>query len=99
MIADFSGDFVSFDSTKDGDICIILNEGAVEYNDNLKKEMFNISVELAGKRKTYSPNNKAGQELQRAFGMDTKDWISKKFEILHVQGKMVVRALKSEKVK
>jgi excinuclease UvrABC nuclease subunit len=98
VIADFSGDFLNFDSTQDGDICVILNEGGVEYNDTLKKEMFNIQVELNGKKKTYSPNNKAGQELQKAYGMDSKNWVGKKFEILHIQGKMVIRTMKAEKI-
>ena len=99
MIADFSGDFVNLASTKDGDICEILNEGKVEYNENLKKDMFNLSVSLnSGKPKVYSPSNIAGQELQKAFGMDTKDWVGKKFEIIHANGKMVIRPIKITKV-
>ena len=94
MIPDFSGDFLNFESTQDGDIAEIINEGAVEYNETLKKDMFNIKVKMNEKVKTYSPNNKAGSELQRVFGMDTKEWIGKKFQILHVQGKMVIRPLK-----
>ena len=94
MIPDFSGDFLNFESTQDGDIAEILNEGIVEYNDNLKKDMFNLKVKLNEKVKTYSPNMRAGQELQKVFGKDTKDWIGKKIQILHVQGKMVIRPIK-----
>lgn len=94
MIPDFSGDFLNFDSTKDGDVFEIIDEGKVEYNETLKKDMFNIKVKQGEKVKTYSPNNTSGRELQSAFGLDTKQWVGKKFEILHVQGKMAIRPLK-----
>lgn len=98
MIPDFSGDFLNFESTKDGDVCEFMDEGKVEFNETLKKNMFNIKVKLNDKIKIYSPSQKAGQELQKAFGMDTKSWIGKKVEVLHVQGKMVIRPIKTEKV-
>jgi hypothetical protein len=91
MIPDFSGEFVNYDGTSDGDIAEIVNEGKVEYNEALKKDMFNIQVKLNDKVKTYSPNNKSGQALQAAFGKDTKNWIGKKFQILHVDKKMLIK--------
>ena len=97
MIPDFSGDFLSFDSTKDNDIVEILDEGKVEYNEALKKDMFNLKVKINDKVKTYSPSNKAGQSLQDAFGMDTSNWIGKKFQILHIDKKMAIRPIRAEK--
>lgn len=94
MIPDFSGDFLNYDGTQDGDIITILDEGKVEYNESLKKELFNIGVEHNGKNKIYSPNNTAGRLLQEAFGMDTKEWIGKQFKILHVDKKMKIRPIK-----
>lgn len=94
MQADFSGDFLNYDGTQDGDIVEILDEGRVEYNEALKKDMFNIKVKLNERVKTFSPSNKAGKSLQEAFGMDTKDWIGKKFQILHVDKKMAIRPIK-----
>ena len=91
MIPDFSGDFINFDGTKDGDIITIINEGKVEYNDTLKKDMFNISVKHNEKVKTYSPNNKAGLALQDAFGQDTKEWIGKQVQIVHIDKKMLIK--------
>jgi hypothetical protein len=91
MIVDFSGDFLNYEGTKDGDIVTILSEGKVEYNETLKKELFNIDVEVNGKQKTYSPNNTAGKVLQEAFGMDSKDWVGKQFEVLHVDKKLKIR--------
>ena len=96
MIPDFSGDFLSFDSTKDSDIAEILDEGKVEYNEALKKDMFNIKVKINDKVKIYSPSNKAGQSLQDAFGTDTSDWIGRKFQILHIDKKMAIRPIKAE---
>lgn len=97
-ILDFSGDFLKVDNTKDGDIAIILNECKEEYNETLKKLIKNMDVEVNGSKKTYSPTNSAGQALVQAFGKDSKDWIGKKFEIMHVQGKLVIRPIKVEKI-
>ena len=94
MIPDFSGDFLSFDSTKDGDICEILDEGKVEYNETLKKDMFNLKVKHNEKVKVYSPTNKAGQALQAAFGQDTVGWKNKTFQIFHLDKKMSIRPIK-----
>lgn len=98
VILDFSGDFLKLESTKDGDIAIILDECKEEYNDTLKKNIKNMQVELNGKEKTYSPNNSAGQALQGAYGDDSKLWIGQKFTILHIDKKMVIRPLKLDKV-
>ena len=97
MKIDFSGDFLNYEGTADGDIVTILDEGKVEYNETLKKELFNIGVEVNGKQKTYSPNNTAGKTLQQAFGMDSKDWVGKQFEILHVDKKLKIRPIKTSK--
>jgi len=99
VVFDFSGDFLNVESTKDGDLCVFLDEGKSEYNEALKKNMINFAVEVNGKRKIYSPTQKAGQEFQKAFGLDSKQWVGQKFEVLHVQGKMVVRPLRTEQVK
>lgn len=97
-VLDFSGDFVKVDSTKDGDMAVIVTECKEEYNETLKKNIANMKVEINGKEKTYSPNKVAGRALQQAFGTDSKSWIGKKFEIMHVQGKLVIRPIKPEKV-
>ena len=93
MITDFSGDFLNYDGTEDGDIITILAEGAVSYNENLKKDMYDVKVEHNGKPKTYSPNNKCGRALQDAFGKDDKKWISKQFTIVHIDKKMLIKPI------
>lgn len=90
---DFSGEFLNYDSTTDGDIVEILDEGKVEFNATLKKEMFNIHVKRGDKVMTYSPNNSCGRLLQDAFGRDTVSWVGKKFQIIHVDKKMLIRPL------
>lgn len=97
MIVDFSGDFLNYESSQDGDICVILSEGEIKYNETLKKDMFNIKVEVRGKTMTFSPNQTTGRALQDAFGKDSKDWIGKKFEILHIDKKMKIRPIKEVK--
>lgn len=96
MIPDFSGDFLNYEGTKDGETVTIIGKGRVEHNETLKKDMFNIDVEHNGKKKTYSPNNTAGRALQEAFGLDADSWIGKKFEILHVDKKMKIRPIKAK---
>jgi len=97
METDFSGDFINFDSTQDGDIAEILDEGKVEYNETLKKDMFNLKVKLGEKIKTYSPSNTAGRALQEAYGKDSKKWIHQKFQIFHVDKKMLIKPIKAVK--
>ena len=96
--ADFSGKYIKYDSTEDGDIMEFLDEGVFEYNEALTKDMFNMKVKINGKEKVYSPTDEAGRALQAAFGKDTKAWIGKKAQIVHSNKKMLVRPLKEEKV-
>lgn len=98
MIQDFSGDFLNFESTEDGDIVEIISEGKVEFNKTLQKEMYNIKVRKNGKEMTYSPNNTSGRLLQDAFGKDDKNWVGKKFSVMHVDKKMIIRPIKEAKV-
>jgi hypothetical protein len=94
MQIDFSGDFLNYEGSNDGDVGTILDEGKVEYNETLKKDMFNITVEVNKKKKTYSPNNKAGRELQEAFGKDSKSWVGKQFTIFHLDKKMHIKPIR-----
>lgn len=98
MIPDFTGDFLSYDSTKDGDIVEIVDEGKMEFSETLNKDMFNLRVKHNNKVKIYSPNNKAGTALQTAFGLDSSGWIGKKFQILHIDKKMHIRPLTENKI-
>lgn len=98
MIPDFTGDYLNFDATKDGDIVEIISEGTFEHNETLKKHIYNIKVKHNDKEKIYSPNNTAGRVLQAAFGDDDKEWIGQKFTVIHVDKKMLIRPIAVEKV-
>jgi hypothetical protein len=93
MIPDFSGDFVNFNSTSDGDILEIIDEGKVEFNETLKKKMFNLHVKKGDKTMTWSPSNKHGKLLQQTFGMDSAGWIGKKVQVVHIEDTMLIKPL------
>ena len=97
MIPDFSGDFINAKSVKDGDILTILSEGEYTYSDTLKKDVFNLKVNLNDKPKIWSPNNKHGKMLQQAFGIDTKQWVGHKVQIALVEDTMLIKPIKAEK--
>lgn len=81
---DFGGDYLNAETSKDGDICEIMGEGAYEEKEikGKKKKLFNLPVRLNGtKDLIYTPGAKAGKELMRAWGKDSKNWIGKKFQI------------------
>lgn len=94
MIPDFSGNYLKLESTQDGDIIEIVDEGKMEYSENLKKDMFYVRVKNGDKVMIWSPNNKQGTALQEAFGEDSVNWKGKKCQVMHVEGKMVVRPIK-----
>ncbi len=95
MEVDFGGDFLTIDSTKDGDIAEILDEGskATLTFQGKSKDVINFKVRINGKELTYTPSNKQGKSLITAFGKETKKWISKKFQILHVEDKLIIRPI------
>lgn len=93
VVPDFSGDYISAKSVKDGDIGEILDEGEYQYSEALKKDTFNIKVKLNEKVKTWSPNNKHGLALQKAFGDDSKNWKNKKVQFAVIEDKLLIKPL------
>lgn len=79
---DFSGNFWNEENTKNGDIGVIVGEGAMESktnpNTNEQFEMLNLPVEVDGKQRSWTPSNACGKELTNAWGKDTKKWVGKK---------------------
>jgi hypothetical protein len=97
-ILDFSGEYLNYESSNDGDICEILDECKEEYNTTLKKTMSNMHIKKNDKTMIYTPSNAAGKILQAAFGADSKDWIGQKFQIVHADKKMLIRPIKVTKI-
>ena len=96
------GSYLSVDSTKDGDVIEIMNEGVKEMGKDWKgkdKMMFNLTVKNGDTELIWSPWPKDGQKLQKAFGMDSKNWVGKKITIIHENKKVIIRPIVEEKVK
>ena len=99
VLADFGGDFLSIKNSKDGDTATIT--GKPEYGtltfQGKEKKVVNMEIEVDNKKLTYTPPNKAGNTLVEAWGDEMDNWVGKKFTILHVEDKMVVRPVVEEK--
>ena len=100
MEVEFGGDYLNIESSKDGEIAEITGEGEYVEIDfqGIKKKVFNIPINVSGTKKIYTPGNKAGKILIKSFGKDTKNWIGKKFEVVHIENKMLIRPLTEIKV-
>lgn len=92
---DFGGDFVTIDSTEDGQIAVILGEG--EFGEltfqGKTKKVLNIPVQIDKKDKTWTPGMRAGKLAQKAWGKNSANWVGKQFEIVHIENKMLIRCL------
>ena|SRR3990167_8606385 len=75
-------------SGTEGDLVEIMGEGLMgEKTDESGKvkKVLDIPVTLNGQLKlTYTPGKKALNELQSAWGKETKQWVGKKFQIKFV---------------
>lgn len=99
MIPDFSGDYFNYESSTDGELVEIISEGKTEFSEKLKKNMFNINIRRSdGKEMIWSPSNEAGRLLQEAFGKDTKTWIGQKIEVVHIDKKLKIRPVRTQKI-
>jgi len=78
--------FLNDKSAKEGDIVEIVGDGVIEVktdkdNEKRKYRVLNLPVKLNGRELIYSPNRDAMPVLQKAFGMNTADWVGKKFQV------------------
>jgi len=91
---DFSGEFVNENNVKDGDSLVIVGMPVAEMKEspqqkelvngvlvNKKYMVLNIPVEINGKRKTYTPDNKTGSRFQNEWNPDYSKWIGKVFKV------------------
>jgi len=72
-------------SCKESDIVEIVGEGATEKKEDpqthRKYSVLNLPVKANGRDLTFSPNKDALQVFQKAYGMDSKNWVGKKFQV------------------
>ena len=83
--ADFSGNYVNPENTKNGDIMEIIGEGDYEEKearDGKKYKALNIPVRVNDRELIFSPNMDCGKALVKAWGKETKDWIGKKVKVV-----------------
>jgi len=91
---DFSGSFINETNVKDGDKLVIVGCPIAEEKEsaqqkelvngvlvNKKYMVLNIPVELNGKRKTYTPDNKTGARFQDTWDFDYSKWIGRVFSV------------------
>jgi len=91
---DFSGSYINETNVKDGDKLVIVGMPIAEEKESTLKELnaagvlvnkkymvLNIPVEIAGKKKTYTPDNKTGGRFADAWAPDYSKWIGKIFSV------------------
>jgi hypothetical protein len=80
--------YLNAKSCKQDDVVEILGEGSFEEKKDTQtgktKKVLNLPVKVNGKDLIYTPAKKAMETLQKAWGMDTKAWIGKKFVVKFV---------------
>ena len=93
--ADFGGEYLSIETTNDGDIVTIVGRpefGELVFQGKTKK-VTNVPVQVKDKLLVYTPTNKAGRNLVKAWGKEMDDWNGKQFTVLHIEEKIVVRPI------
>lgn len=89
---DFSGNYVSVNNVKDGDVITITGLGIAEEKESAQEKVvingvvkpkkylvLNLPCEVNGVSKTYTPDPKTGLRFQEAWGDDYEKWIGKQF--------------------
>jgi hypothetical protein len=94
--------FINIETVKDGEIGTITGEA--KYSEpkkvawtNVKQSMLNIPMEVNGKSMDYSPFDKNTKKIIAAWGDESKSWIGKQIQFLHIDKKLEIRPLKAEK--
>lgn len=85
MVAvDFSGNFLSPENCKPGDIGTFIDEGKlIPRTKNGKTwNQLNITVDINQKQYTHSFRSAEGKKFQTLHGSDTKTWIGKQFKVI-----------------
>lgn len=96
-------------SAKRDEIVEIIGEGNISdipQKDGTKRRGLNIPIKLNGTRELiYSPGKTALKELQKAWGIDTKDWVGKKAVVDfikmtsfgEIKDVLIIKPIKAEK--
>lgn len=83
---DFSGNFLNADNVKPKDKGVFIDEG--ELRERTKSgstwKQLVIGVEFAEKKYSHSFKSAEGKRFQELYGKDTKAWIGKLCEVVHI---------------
>ena len=92
--------WMSIGTTRDEDVGEITGEGSyvkqkTAYVDE-ERDILNIPVKITtqdSKALIWSPWDKDKKKFMEAFGAETANWVGKKFKIMHIDKKMIVRPI------
>ena len=71
------------DACKDGDVITFVDSGKIikksfgQGEEKEEKDVFEVSVEIRGVLRTYSPNGTSRKLLAKAWGSNTEKWVKK----------------------
>ena len=74
-------------SVKTGEIVTIIGEGVIEeipQKDGKTRKGLTIPVSVAGRELEWSPGKTATKPLQKAWGLNTKEWVKKKGKVAFI---------------
>jgi hypothetical protein len=80
--------FLNAETVKNKELCQIMSEGETRPGKFGTQYCFDIQTE-AGKKLKYTPNNPALKTFIKAWGTDSKKWVSQTFYAEHV--KMMIK--------
>jgi hypothetical protein len=77
--------FLNQRTAKEMDIITITSEGTFEEIEDTqtkkKRKVLNIEVSNGNRTLVYTPGKKALKIFQNAWGLETKNWLNKKFQV------------------
>jgi hypothetical protein len=84
---DFSGTFLNTETCNNEDVGVVLSEGKIISKTSATGKPYTaleIDVEVNSKKLTYVVFDPVGKVLQKAWGLDSADWVGKQFRCEHV---------------
>lgn len=81
--------FLKASHVRDGDILTFIDAGVIVQKEFKKKDgsvdispMLEMTVEINGDRKTYSPNGQSRKFLEEVYGNQTENWVGKQAVVM-----------------
>lgn len=86
VVVDFSGNFLSAENCKAGDIGFFIDEGKLipKTSKGRTWNQLTVTVDINQKQYSHSFRSAEGKKFQTLYGNDTKTWIGKQFKVTFV---------------